>query len=86
MEIGSSSKSVPTFDSNSVENADSSRRSIHVEQMDADSPSMTIAMPRNVREDRGKSTIGTQIIKATRAAVAMVIGSGRGMKKMLWSE
>ena len=59
MEIGSLSNSVPTFDSNSVENIDSSRRSIHVEQMDIDSSSMTIAMPRNVREDRGKGTIGT---------------------------
>ena len=31
MEIGSSSNSVPTIDSNSVENADSSRCSVHVE-------------------------------------------------------
>ena len=31
MEIGSSSNSVPTIDSNSVENANSSRRSVHVE-------------------------------------------------------
>ena len=59
MEIGSSSNSVPTFDSNSVENIDSSRRSVHVEQMDTESPSMTKAMPRNVREDSGKGTIGT---------------------------
>ena len=35
MEIGSSSKSIPIFDSNNVENTDSSRRS-HVEQMDVD--------------------------------------------------
>ena len=81
MEIGSSSKSVPTFDSNSVENADSSRRSVHVEQMDTDSPSMTIAMPRNVREDRGKGTIGTQIIEAACGAVAMVIGGGRRVEE-----
>ena len=31
MEIGSSSNSVPTIDSNSVENADSSRHLVHVE-------------------------------------------------------
>ena len=80
MEIGSSSNSVPTFDSNSVENVDSSRSSVHVEQMDRDSPSMTMAMKRNVREDRGKGTIGTRIIEAARAAVAMVIGGGRGME------
>ena len=80
MEIGSSSKSIPTFDSNSVENAESSRDSLHVEQMDVDSPSMTIAMPRNVREDRGKGTIGTRIIEAARGAVAMVIGGGRRME------
>ena len=42
MEIGSSSNSVPTFDSNSVENVDSSRRSLHVKQMNTDSPSMTM--------------------------------------------
>ena len=64
MEIGSSSKSVPTFDSNNVKNVESSRRLVHVEQMDTDSPSMTMAMPRNIREDRGKSTIGTRIIEA----------------------
>ena len=86
MEIGSSSNSVPTFDSNSVECTDSSRRSLHVEQIDVDSPSMTMAMPRNDREDRGKGTIGTWIIEATRAAVATVIGGGRGWKRMLWSK
>ena len=72
MEIGSSSNFLPTIDSNSVENADSSRRSVHVGQMDTKSPSMTMAMPRNVREERGKGTIGTRIIEAARAAVAMV--------------
>ena len=77
MEIGSSSNSVPTIDSNSVENADSSRRSVHVEQVDTESPSMTMAMSNNVREERGKGTIGTQIIGAARAAVATVIGGGR---------
>ena len=77
MEIGSSSNSVPTFDSNSVENADSSRRLVHVGQMDTESPSMTMAMSRNVREDRGKGTIGTRIIEAARAVVATVIGGGR---------
>ena len=77
MEIGSSSNSVPTFDSNSIENVDSSRRSIHVEQMDTESPSMAMAMPRNVREDRGKGIIGTRIIEAARAAVATVIGGRR---------
>ena len=77
MEIGSSSNSVPTIDSNSVENADSSRRSVHVEQVDAESPSMSMAMLNNVREERGKGTIGTRIIGATRAAVATVIGGGR---------
>ena len=77
MEIGSSSNSVPTIDSNSVENADSSRRSVHVEQVDTKSPSMTMAMPNNVREERGKGTIGTRIIEAARAAVATVIGGGR---------
>ena len=77
MEIGSSSNSVPTIDSNSVENADSSRRSVHVEQVDTRSPSMTMAMPNNVREERGKGTIGTRIIGAARAAVATVIGGGR---------
>ena len=77
MEIGSSSNSVPTIDSNSVEIADSSRRSVYVEQMDSESPSMTMAMPRNVREERGKGTIGTRIIAAARAAVATVIGGGR---------
>ena len=77
MEIGSSSNSIPTIDSNSVENADSSRRSVHVEQMDTESPSMTMAMRRNVREGRGKGTIGTRIIEAARAAVATVIGGGR---------
>ena len=77
MEIGSSSNSVPTIDSNSVEIADNSRHSVHVEQMDTKSPSMTMAMPRNVREERGKGTIGTRIIEAARAAVALVIGGGR---------
>ena len=77
MEIGSSSNSVPTIDSNSVEIADSSRRSVHVEQVDTESPSMTMAMPNNVREERGKRTIGTRIIEAVRAAVATVIGGGR---------
>ena len=77
MEIGSSSNSVPTIDSNSVENADSSKRSVHVEQVDIESPSMTMAMPNNVREERGKGTIGTRIIGAARVAVAMVIGGGR---------
>ena len=72
MEIGSSSNSIPTF-----ENTDNSRRSVHVEQMVIESPSMTMAMPRNVREDRGKGTIGTRIIEAARAAVATVIGGGR---------
>ena len=81
MEIGSSSNSVPTIDSNSVENADSSRRSVHVKQVDTESPSMTMAMPNNVREERGKGTIGTRIIGATRAAVATVIGSGREMEE-----
>ena len=81
MEIGSSSNSVPTFDSNSVENVDSSRRSVHVEQMDTDSPFMTIVLPRNVREDRGKGAIGTRIIEAARVAVATVIGGGRGMEE-----
>ena len=77
MEIGSSSNSVPTIDSNSVENADSSRRSVHVEQVDIESPSMTMAMPNNDREERRKDTIGTQIIEAARAAVATVIKGGR---------
>ena len=77
MEIGSSSNSVPTIDSNSVENADSSRRSVHVEQVDTESPSMSMTMPRIVREERGKGTICTRIIGAARAAVAMVIGGGR---------
>ena len=81
MEIGSSSNSVPTIHSNSVENTDSSRRSVHVEQMDTKSPSMTMAMPRNVREERGKGTIGTRIIGAARAAVATVIGGGREMEE-----
>ena len=74
MEIGSSSNFVPTIDSNSVENVDSSRRSVHVEQVDTKSPSMTMAMPNNVREERGKGTIGTRIIEAAHAAVAMMIG------------
>ena len=81
MEIGSSSNSIPTFDSNSVENANSSRRSVRVEQMDTDSPSMTMTMPRNVREDRSKGTISTWIIEAACAAVATVIGGGRGMEE-----
>ena len=77
MEIGSSSNSVPTIDSNSVENSDSSRRSVHVEQVDTKSSSMTMAKLNNVREERGKVTIGTRIIEATRAAVATMIGGGR---------
>ena len=77
MEMGSSSNSVPTIDSNSVENADSSRRSVHVEQVDTESPSMTMAMPNNVKEERGKGTIGIRIIGAARAAVATVIRGGR---------
>ena len=77
MEIGSSSNSIPTIDSNNVENADSSRRSVHVEQVDTKSPSMTMAMPNNVREERDKGTIGTRIIGATRATVATVIKGGR---------
>ena len=77
MEIGSSSNSVPTIDSNSVENADSSRRSVHMEQVDTESSSMTMAMPNNVREERGKGTIGIRIIEAVRATVATVIGGGR---------
>ena len=81
MEIGSSSNSVPTFDSNSAKNADNSKRSVHVEQMDTDFPSMTMAMMRNVREDRGKGTIGTQIIEAAHAVVATVIGGRRGMEE-----
>ena len=81
MEIGSSSNSVPTIDSNSVENADSSRRSVHVEQVDTESPSMTMAMPNNIREERDKGTIGTWIIEAARAAVATVIGGGRETKE-----
>ena len=81
MEIGSSSNSVPTFDSNSVENADSSRHSVHVEQMDTESLSMTMTMPRNVREDRSKGTIGIRIIEAARAVVATVIGGGREMEE-----
>ena len=81
MEIGSSSKSVLTFDSNSVENADSSRHSLHVEQVDIDSPYMTMTMPKNVREDKGKGIIGTRIIGATHGVVATVIGGGRGMEE-----
>ena len=77
MEIGSSSNSVPTIDSNSVENTNSFRHSVPVEQMVTESPSMTVAIPRNVREDRGKGTIGTRIIEAACAAVATVIGGGR---------
>ena len=42
---------------------------------------MTMAMPNNVREERGKGTIGTRIIKAARAAVATVIGGGRKMEE-----
>ena len=38
---------------------------------------MTMAMPNNVREERGKGTIGTRIIGATRATVATVIGGGK---------
>ena len=81
MEIGSSSNSIPTIDSNSVENADSSRRLVHVEQVDAESPSMSMAMPNNVREEKGKGTIGTRIIGAARAAVATVIGGGREIEE-----
>ena len=81
MEIGSSSNSVPTIDSNSVENASSSRRSVHMEQVDTESPSMTMAVPKNVREVRGKGTIGTRIIEAARAAIATVIGGGREMEE-----
>ena len=77
MEIGSSSNSVPTIDSNSVENTDSSRCSVHVKQMDTESPSITMAMPNNVKEEKSKGTIGTRIIEATCAAVATVIGGGR---------
>ena len=77
MEIGSSSNSVPTIDSNSIENVDSSRRLVHVEQVDTESPSMTMAMPNNVREERGKGTIGTRIIEVAHAAVATVIGGRR---------
>ena len=81
MEIGSSSNSIPTINSNSVENADSSRRSVHVEQVDAESPSMSMAMLNNVREERGKGTIGTRIIGAARATVATVIGGGKEMEE-----
>ena len=81
MEIGSSSKSVPTFDSNSIENTDSSRHSIHVEQMDTNSPSMTMAMSKNVKEDRDKGTIGTRIIGVAHGAIAIVIGGWRGMEE-----
>ena len=77
MEIGSSSNSIPTIDSNSVENVDSSRRSVHVEKVDTEFPSMSMAMLNNVREERGKGTIGTRIIGAARAAVATVIGGGK---------
>ena len=77
MEIGSSSNSIPTIDSNSVENADSSRRSVHVEQVDPESPSMSMTMLNNVREERGKGIIGTRIIGAARATVATVIGGGK---------
>ena len=80
MEIGSSSNFVPTIDSNSVENADSSRRLVYVDQLDTESPSMTMGMPMNVREERGRGTIGTRIIEAARAAVATVIGGGRNME------
>ena len=72
MEIGSSSNSVPTID-----NTDSLRRSVHVEQVDTESPSMTMVVPNNVREERGKGTIGTRIIGAARVAVATVIGGRR---------
>ena len=79
MEIGSSSNFVPTFDSNSVENAHSSRRSVHVEQMDIESPSMTMAMPRNVREDKAKVQLVHRLLKqhVLQTAVATVIGGGR---------
>ena len=77
MEIGSSSNSVLAIDSNSVENVDNSRCLVHVEQVDAEFPSMSMAMPNNVREERSKGTIGTRIIGAARAAVATVIGGGR---------
>ena len=49
--------------------------------MDTKSPSMTMAMPRNVREDKGKGTIGTRIIEVTRGVVATVIGGGREMEE-----
>ena len=45
--------------------------------MDTKSPSMTMAMLRNVREDRGKGTNGTRIIEAAHAAIATVIEGGR---------
>ena len=86
MEIGSSSNSIPTIDSNSVENADNSRRSVHVEQVDAESPSMSMAMLNNIREERGKGTIGTRIIGAARAAVATVIGGGKETKENVMLE
>ena len=42
---------------------------------------MIMAMPRNVRDERVKGTIGTRIIEAVRAAVATVIGGGREMEE-----
>ena len=48
-----------------------------MEQMDTESFSMTMAMPRNVREVRGKGTIGIRISEAARAAVATMIGGER---------
>ena len=81
MEIGSSSNSIPIIDSNSVKYTDSSRCSIHVEQVDIESPSMSMAMLNNVREERGKGTISTRIIGAARAAVATVIGGGKETKE-----
>ena len=40
-----------------------------------------MVMPRNVREDRDKGTIGTRIIEAAHAAIATVIGGGRGIEE-----
>ena len=48
-----------------------------MEQVDTKSPSMTMAMPNNIREEKGKGTIGTRIIGVACAAVATVIGGGR---------
>ena len=65
MEIGSSSNSVPTIDSNSVENVDSSRCSVYVDQVDTKSPSMTMAMPNNVREERQRYNCYTDFRSST---------------------